>query len=462
MGDVWLADDEVLHRHVAVKFLRDEFADDEHFRERLRREARSAGSISHTGVVPVYDYGEIARDNAPFLAFIVMEYVDGPSLAAELLHGPMTSDRALLVIEQTAAALQAAHDAGVIHRDIKPGNILVTPAGDVKLTDFGISHAADSMPITRTGVLTGTAKYFSPEQAAGQQATTASDVYSLGVVAYACLAGDVPFADGNDVSIGLAHLRQRPPELPYDVPTAVRDLVMAMLDKDPQSRPPSAGAVASTAAALRTSPGESHPFPPTLVAPTIDRTTVDQPETIVVTPVRSRRWLKTAAVAVTALLIAAIAATWVLSRGQSVPSVLGKQRSAAEATLERAGLKAKFTATDAPGSKAGVVLKQSPAPGVDVDDGATIVVTIASGKVGVPRALTGSTYEAAAAALRELGLEPRRLVKASSQPAGTVIDVSPVGRVEDGATVTLTVAIAPPAKVNPKGKAGKNKGKKHR
>ncbi|MBK5217974.1 MAG: serine/threonine protein kinase, partial [Propionibacteriales bacterium] len=251
MGDVWRGQDEILGRTVAIKVLRSEHAEDEDFRERLRREARAAGSISHPGVVPVYDYGEEVQDNGQHLSYLVMEYIDGPSLSTELRgSGKLGSGRTLAIIEQTAEALQAAHDAGVVHRDIKPGNILLTPDGDVKITDFGIARSADSMPMTRTGTLTGTAQYISPEQAGGRPATAASDIYSLGVVAYRCLTGGVPFAEGNEITIAIAHLRDDPPDLPADVPAGVRGLVMMMLAKDPEDRPASAGALAAMAREL--------------------------------------------------------------------------------------------------------------------------------------------------------------------------------------------------------------------
>src|SRR5665811_2416897 len=251
MGDVWRGQDEILGRTVAIKVLRSEHAEDEDFRERLRREARAAGSISHPGVVPVYDYGEEVQDNGQHLSYLVMEYIDGPSLSTELRgSGKLGSGRTLAIIEQTAEALQAAHDAGVVHRDIKPGNILLTPDGDVKITDFGIARSADSTPMTRTGTLTGTAQYISPEQAGGRPATAASDIYSLGVVAYRCLTGGVPFAEGNEITIAIAHLRDDPPDLPADVPAGVRGLVMMMLAKDPEDRPASAGALAAMAREL--------------------------------------------------------------------------------------------------------------------------------------------------------------------------------------------------------------------
>lgn len=465
MGDVWSAVDDVLGRTVAVKFLRAEFADDKVFRERLRREARAAGSISNAGVVPVFDYGEISRDNAPHLAFIVMEFVDGPSLSAELgERGPLGTDRTLSIIEQTASALQAAHDAGVVHRDVKPGNILVTSQGDVKITDFGISRAADSLPITRTGVLTGTAKYLSPEQAAGGSATASSDIYSLGVVAYACLTGDVPFAEGNEVTIAVAHLRDRPPALPDSVPDGLRNLVMAMLAKDPADRPVSAGAVADAANALRAGAdptGESHEAfldPPlwgradkTQSMAAVDATRAEGAANstridhgVQAEPVRRRRFRGATAVALGLLVLAVIASIWAFSGGTDVPSVVGKQRAVAETMLRDRGLVPNVRIVDIAGKKTDVVITQSAAGRSEVDDGSTITLTVASGKVVVPGdKLLGANYAEATALLKKLGLLASKTSSTSSKAAGTVIAVSPEGRAAIGSTVELTVAAAP-------------------
>ncbi|WP_344865453.1 protein kinase domain-containing protein, partial [Planomonospora alba] len=250
MGEVWRAADELLGREVAVKLLHRHVAADPAFRGRFRTEARIAAGLADPGIAQVYDYGEADDD-----AYLVMELVPGESLAAILARtGPLAPDDALDVVQQTARALHAAHGAGIIHRDIKPGNLLVTATGTVKITDFGIARAMEAAPVTQTGTVLGTAQYVSPEQASGTALTPATDLYSLGVVAYECLAGRPPFTAENQVAIALMHLNEEPPPLPGSVPAPVRELVMACLAKDPAHRPADALELAERARALRGSP----------------------------------------------------------------------------------------------------------------------------------------------------------------------------------------------------------------
>lgn len=259
MGEVWRARDELLDRPVAVKVLRPEFVDDEDFVARFRAEARSAARLSHPNIATVFDYGEATTTEGgrtDTVAFLVMELVEGEPLSATLhREAPLPAARTMDMVAQAAAGLQAAHDAGVIHRDVKPGNLILRPDGVVKITDFGIARAADAVPITRTGIVMGTAHYLSPEQASGTTLTAAADVYSLGVVAYECLVGDRPFPGDNPVTVALAHREKPAPPLPGDVPGGVAALVTQMLAKDPAARPGSAGEVADRAAALARDPG---------------------------------------------------------------------------------------------------------------------------------------------------------------------------------------------------------------
>jgi serine/threonine-protein kinase len=232
MGEVWAARDQVLGRTVAVKLLRAQHADEPTFLHRFRTEARHAASLSHPGIASVYDYGE--DDGA---AYLVMELVPGEALSTRLQReGALAPAVAVPLLQQSAAALQAAHSAGLVHRDVKPANLLITPDDHVKITDFGIARLGDDAGITRTGEVMGTAQYLSPEQALGQSATPASDVYSLGVVAYEMLAGRRPFDADTSVAIAMAHVQRAPEPLPAAVPPAIAAVVLQALSKDPAQR----------------------------------------------------------------------------------------------------------------------------------------------------------------------------------------------------------------------------------
>jgi eukaryotic-like serine/threonine-protein kinase len=237
MGEVWRARDRVLDREVAAKVLRSEFTGDPSFVARFRNEARHTAALTHPNIASVYDYGETEDERGTQLAFLVMELVEGKPLVT-ILHeeGKLPVDWTLHVLGQAADGLSAAHHAGVVHRDIKPGNLIVRPDGVVKLTDFGIARARDATPLTRTGMVVGTAQYLSPEQAQGFEVTAASDVYSLGVVGYECLTGGRPFDGTSQVAVALAHINRPPPPLPANVPPAVRLLIERALAKDPADR----------------------------------------------------------------------------------------------------------------------------------------------------------------------------------------------------------------------------------
>jgi eukaryotic-like serine/threonine-protein kinase len=246
-GEVWHATDTVLSRPVAIKLLYSRYAQRNDALARFQTEARHAGALSHENIAQVYDYGEPAGGQPPYL---VMELVDGPSLEAALADGPLDTSRTMDIVAQAAAGLQAAHAAGMVHRDVKPANLLLAPGGTVKITDFGIAHTVGSVPVTATGELIGTPGYLAPERVAGEQATPASDVYSLGMVAYECLAGTPPFT-GAALVVALAH-RDRPlPPLPRSVTADVGAFVLRLTAKDPASRPGSAAEVAVWAGLLR-------------------------------------------------------------------------------------------------------------------------------------------------------------------------------------------------------------------
>ncbi|MES2865406.1 MULTISPECIES: serine/threonine-protein kinase [Microbacterium] len=247
MGEVWEATDHVIGRTVAIKILKDEYMGDPGFLERFRAEARHAALVNHEGIASVFDYGE---ENGS--AFLVMELVPGEALSTLLERdGALGADKTLDIVAQTASALQAAHAAGLVHRDIKPGNLLITPDGRVKITDFGIARIADQVPLTATGQVMGTVQYLSPEQASGHPASPATDTYSLGIVAYESLAGKRPFTGESQVAIAMAQINEQPPPLPPTVPIPVQNLVMAMIAKKPADRPSSSATVARAAQALR-------------------------------------------------------------------------------------------------------------------------------------------------------------------------------------------------------------------
>ncbi|MFT6973509.1 MAG: serine/threonine protein kinase [Pontimonas sp.] len=246
MGEVWKANDSVIGRTVAVKILKEEYMGDPGFRERFRAEARHAALVNHEGIANVFDYGE--EDGS---AYLVMELVPGEALSSVLDREKiLPATKVLNYVAQTAAALYAAHQAGLVHRDIKPGNLLITPDGTVKITDFGIARLADQVPLTATGQVMGTVQYLAPEQAGGKPASPLTDVYSLGIVAYEALAGKRPFRGESQVAIALAQIKEAPPALPSSIPEEVRALVMSCMAKKPEGRPASAEALSLAASAL--------------------------------------------------------------------------------------------------------------------------------------------------------------------------------------------------------------------
>ena len=240
MGQVWRALDETLQRPVAVKVLRPGAAHHDVFLERFRAEARNCAALQHPNIVTVHDFGE-GRESA----YLVMELIEGEPLSAVLeARGALPPDEAREILCQAAADLQAAHDAGVIHRDVKPANIVVDDDGYARLTDFGISKAAAGSELTHTGEVLGTAHYLSPEQLQGHPAGPSSDIYSLAVVGYELVTGTRPFQGESVVTTALAHVGQPAPALPDTVPEPLRTTIMAGLAKQPEHRPATAAAFA--------------------------------------------------------------------------------------------------------------------------------------------------------------------------------------------------------------------------
>ncbi len=247
MGAVWRATDLRLDRTVAVKVLSAGLAGDADFVERFRGEARTMAALHHPNIVSVYDHGEDGGD-----VYLVMEYVAGKPLSQVLEErGRLPADETLRIVAQAATALQVAHDAGIVHRDVKPSNLLIETEGTVRLADFGVARSAATAGLTGTQKIMGTVQYMAPEQAMGQGVTPAADIYALGAVAYHCLAGQAPFGGQTPVEVALHHVQDVPPPLPPDVPATTRMLVERAMAKDPLRRFASAAALASAA----TTPG---------------------------------------------------------------------------------------------------------------------------------------------------------------------------------------------------------------
>ena len=258
MGEVWRATDTVLGRTVAIKILRPDLSVDSSFGARFRAEAHTLATLQHPGVVDVYDYGEVplpenagadrAESGATELAYVVMAYVEGEPLSRRIERaGRLSPAMTMSIVAQVADALHAAHAAGVVHRDVKPDNILINSDGRAVLVDFGVAHTPTTQGLTAVQDVIGTALYMAPEQAMKHAITPATDVYALASVAYECLTGVPPFTGDTPVSVALAHVHGTPSPLPHDVPPAARDVVTTGMAKNPSQRFPSAAAMAAAA-----------------------------------------------------------------------------------------------------------------------------------------------------------------------------------------------------------------------
>ncbi|WP_412099749.1 serine/threonine-protein kinase [Corynebacterium aurimucosum] len=298
MSTVWLADDVRNDREVALKVLRPEFSDNNEFLSRFRNEAKAAESINSDNVVATYDYREL-EDNGRTFCYMALEYIRGESLADLLAReGALPETLALDVMEQASHGLSVIHHMGLVHRDIKPGNLMITQNGQVKITDFGIAKAAAAVPLTRTGMVVGTAQYVSPEQAQGYEVGPSSDVYSLGVVGYEMLAGKRPFSGDSSVSVALAHISQAPEPLSTSISAPTRELIGMALRKDPNTRfadgneftnaisavrqgqrPPQPKSAALAPVAAEPSPSASTEMLASMAHPTTVRPAVSAPQT---------------------------------------------------------------------------------------------------------------------------------------------------------------------------------------
>ncbi|MDG4781529.1 protein kinase [Micromonospora sp. WMMD961] len=263
MGDVWRASDLILGRQVAVKVLLPALVSDPGFIARFRAEARIMAALRHPGIVQVFDCGaDDLPDGGGRADYLVMEFVAGEPLSKRIeTAGRLDVAETMSIVAQAAAALNAAHRGGIVHRDVKPSNLLVQEDGTVVLVDFGVARSTDITSITSTNAVPGTALYMAPEQAAGRPVSGATDIYALGAVTYCCLTGSPPFTGDNPLQVAVRHLDDEPPELPHDIPEAVRALVSRALAKDPQDRF-SSGAAMAEAARTAVTGGE----PPTAMA----------------------------------------------------------------------------------------------------------------------------------------------------------------------------------------------------
>ena len=262
MGEVWKAEDTDLHRTVAVKVLKESATGNDTFLRRFRNEAKNAAGLTHSNIAQVFDYGD--HDG---VAFLVMEFVDGEPLSTILERDRTISEaRVIHFLKETSRGLAAAHAAGIMHRDIKPGNLLVFGDDNVKITDFGVSRGTGQTTLTATGMVMGTAQYLAPELALGKPATPASDIYALGIIAYESVVGRRPFTAPNAVDIAIAQVNDPVPPLPESVSKGMRDLIMLLLEKSPRKRPHTTEALDKVLSAMQVPDAVPAPVGPAAAA----------------------------------------------------------------------------------------------------------------------------------------------------------------------------------------------------
>ena len=454
MGEVFRAHDAVLAREVAVKVLHRSLAADPGFVERFRREARAAAALSHPNIVAVHDWGAVDG-----IYYMVMEYVRGQSLR-EILHehGPLAPAQVADLCLQTLSALEHAHRQGIVHRDVKPENIMVTREGLVKVTDFGLARAWADARITQDGRVSGTVQYLAPEQLRGEPADPRSDLYALGIVAYELLTGRLPFSGETPMAIAYAHLRERVPRPSARNPAVTAGLdgwVASMTERDRELRPTSAAEarrdlqaeVASLPAApplselVREGPPDGPELAPTVRVP--PRRTE-----------RHRRRRGRIAAGVLFVLLALAAGAWggwtyLVPHVVAVPRVLGQPLEEARARLEARGLAVRIAEGEYDERvEAGRVLTQRPAPGTELREGSTVVLTPSLGPppVRVPD-LTDRTLEEAASLLERRGLALGEATERYDErfAAGHIIrqDARAGERIPRGSVVSVVVSKGP-------------------
>ncbi|WP_432477883.1 Stk1 family PASTA domain-containing Ser/Thr kinase [Nocardioides sp. GXQ0305] len=469
MAEVRKGTDTRLGRVVAVKRLRTDLASDATFQARFRREAQSSASLNHPAIVAVYDTGEEETTDGPHgdtvaQPYIVMEYVAGRTLRDILREGrKILPERALEITSGVLSALDYSHRAGIIHRDIKPGNVMLTPSGDVKVMDFGIARAISdaSSTMTQTAAVVGTAQYLSPEQARGETVDSRSDVYSAGCLLYELLTGRPPFVGDSPVAVAYQHVREQPqPPSDHDqeLPEAVDAIVMKALAKRVEDRYQSAAAMRSDIERyLAGRPVHATPPPPPVDAPTTVAAPVPsaaggQPPEEEDDDQRSRTGL---VVLLVVLLIALIAgAAYLLPRlfesppeQQRVPEVVGETEKEARALIGDAGLAVgDVTFRTDPDARRNTVLEQDPNADQFVDPGSEVDLVVSSGKplADVPYVISQQLNQARAT-LTDAGFEVVATRQESDEPRGQVIETDPAPgtSVPEGSTVTVYFSDGP-------------------
>ena len=477
MADVYLANDRLLGRQVALKVLSARYAHDEQFVERFRREASSAAGLNHPNIVQIYDRGE-----AEGTYYIAMEYLEGRSLKEIIVkYAPLSPDLVVSIAVQILEALRFAHRRDVIHRDIKPQNIIVDNDGRVKVTDFGIARAGSASTMTEAGSILGTAHYLSPEQAQGQPVEAASDLYSLGVVMYEMATGKLPFDGDNPVGIAMQHVHEAPvlpPSLAPELPENLEPVILRALAKSPANRYRSADAflddLRRVEQGLEVAPSPELGDQPTqlLGAAALGSTTVMQrtqvrpvegtvpvepwpaAELVPAPPRRSRWWLWLLAVLFVLLLAGGAYALFSMDSPDTgpdlvaVPTLVGLSEEVARERATSAGFVLQV-AGEEPSTQyaAGQVTRQSPAPDTDLASGETIQVWLAAGQeqVEVPD-VVGQTRERAGSILGQAGFTVMPRTEESGSPEGEVIRQDPAGGAQAlrGSQVTIWVSSGPP------------------
>jgi beta-lactam-binding protein with PASTA domain/predicted Ser/Thr protein kinase len=465
MAEVHRGRDQRLGRDVAVKVLRADLARDPGFQMRFRREAQNAAALNHPAIVAVYDTGEESDGPTP-LPYIVMEYVGGRTLKEVLTaERRLMPERALEITADICAALDFSHRHGIVHRDIKPGNVMLTPAGTVKVMDFGIARAVTSgtSTMTQTSAVIGTAQYLSPEQARGESVDARSDVYSTGCLLYELLTGQPPFTGDSPVSVAYQHVREDPippSQVNPDVTPTLDSIVLKAMAKNPANRYQSAGDM--RADMLRAVAGR--PVSATPVLSAAERTELIRPvgrPNGSMLPAEDRRgrtglaWTGIVLAVLAVFALAAFGTAYLLGNGNNVdvPNVVDQQQAIAERTLESQGFRVEVTTIPGEAATEGQVTDQTPPGGTSAEEGSLVVLTVNGGPdtVRVPD-FEGKPYAAAQQLAQQANLQLASPVeKSSDKPEGTVLAQDPPANeeVNEGTTVRLEVskgdlAVVPP------------------